>query len=1554
VAKEVIQKATEWSERFIDKGGVECLIKLIMNSDFNDCTQGNLVKQCISLRIELLAVFLKQRPTLLNADDGVGALVKKLIMFLQIVILGNDDDESAVADDGNSLLCEEERPVLKRIRSASTGSLEPPTTNSSSSSVQKLEKKRTRRARFEKYFVSQLKDTSAGENSFEINVPVGADDESECSEIIQDVDALLVDNVMAVLRIIYYEQPTVLTNVILDKQCHSLWEDILFVSLLQSPSSSLRESMSSGVLSLCGCESCDQTLKVPNDDGEVPQLSQFFFGHLLLLLPHSSLEMVNCAEYFKLLSDLVGEPRAFTFRDIWRMNDIVLDEGEFPALAVVPSLSDQRLASQFHVNVPLLFETLVDMVFDHNVHEKSEEDDDIYFQGLLLAFKSFLTAIVCSKNNDLQQDVLKSFMVNLGVTQHLIEELFHNCLFSNHYVSVGHFERVHQDVSGKIRYPKCKSAGSRKNAFDLLNILSTESSNFDLMLQLSRSHHLIDADGKEADDYCEKSLLKYSHAVSVPKSSSGYVGILNPSCVCYLNSTLQQLFHVTSFRRGILETTTESSLGSAEAKNDMMLQLQFLFASLQESDQAFVDPKPFCFSFKDWDGRPTNVSIQQDASEFLAKFFQQVENAVMGSHSEGVLKDTFLGTISNELLATAADGTLRRSERPEPFYVLSVPVGRGTSDGNHCLTDALTSFISGEQVDYTWESEVDPEKNNNRIDIGSGVIQEPAKPAILKEHLPTTKRASIKQLPNHLIIHLKRFDFNFETMQQIKINDKFSYPEHLDMFPYTVLGRQEQDANMGSSDEVVCPSATSPGTVPYPTREECQYVLAGVVVHVGTAHSGHYYSLVKDRNSDTSTSWFELNDSFVSEFDIDDLESETFGGVDDSKVATQVGSAAAISAAKDKLRTKNAFLLVYDRVLPNNITEIKVESDVHGALVPASILESIQKENLSFWNTKSIFDPMYYGFLTEVVLSGAAKVFDSDIKDLSPGLMYPLLDFIVNVIFGTFAQAKSLTHVKTWSLWLVDRMRRRPALAYWLLQMLGCVGQCSYDKKNMLCALLLNCEEKEIRLCGKKIVSVAIVIVASDAQSCQPLKSLQQHENNSDDSDIGPVLSEGDSVCLQVVDHMMCNLLGDAQCKWRNIDVFFAPISVLAKNSATCCAVMQKRDYLATLLSFFLCQDSPYPELVSNVDPKNVKARAMCEGNQTADFSSLLGAVGAILLRSDQIKLRTNGENDIFSESTGNDKIESEGCSASTSGGDVTLPHSESYSMSSKSLNMMRSSIFFYRLLKVLGTSVTVPIVLKILQFVLKDSKELTEACTKIIISAMKKEDGIGLKAPIRCAMVLCQIKDSIQGWRVSYVMQQVVIEIKSNIQYVQATDTSITMFLRICKHAPASVEWFRLNYSARLTWLENYLLTRKGGILPQKSMLWKPIKTASGSNSKVVDKSPQGIAAATAAVKLQAELNLQLIKRVVNKGKVNNGDGYSKFFSVKFSSVGVASGGYDSDDDPADLVGMRIQVQWKSTFYPGEVASFDIQSNLHMVHFDDGEKVACNLRVKVWSLLID
>ena len=88
------------------------------------------------------------------------------------------------------------------------------------------------------------------------------------------------------------------------------------------------------------------------------------------------------------------------------------------------------------------------------------------------------------------------------------------------------------------------------------------------------------------------------------KSSTGYVGIKNLGCICYMNSLFQQLFMVSSLRYSLLQVPETPS---ADKDENMFYQLQLLFAGLLKSEKQYVNPKGFCHAFKDWDGNPTNV-----------------------------------------------------------------------------------------------------------------------------------------------------------------------------------------------------------------------------------------------------------------------------------------------------------------------------------------------------------------------------------------------------------------------------------------------------------------------------------------------------------------------------------------------------------------------------------------------------------------------------------------------------------------------------------------------------------------------------------------------------------------------------------------------------------------------------------------------------------------------------------------------------------------------------------------------------------------------------------
>lgn len=60
------------------------------------------------------------------------------------------------------------------------------------------------------------------------------------------------------------------------------------------------------------------------------------------------------------------------------------------------------------------------------------------------------------------------------------------------------------------------------------------------------------------------------------KQASGYVGLKNFGCTCYMNSLLQQLYMIPDLRAQVLNV----GLGEDQSDNNLLHQLQVLFANL--------------------------------------------------------------------------------------------------------------------------------------------------------------------------------------------------------------------------------------------------------------------------------------------------------------------------------------------------------------------------------------------------------------------------------------------------------------------------------------------------------------------------------------------------------------------------------------------------------------------------------------------------------------------------------------------------------------------------------------------------------------------------------------------------------------------------------------------------------------------------------------------------------------------------------------------------------------------------------------------------------------
>lgn len=287
--------------------------------------------------------------------------------------------------------------------------------------------------------------------------------------------------------------------------------------------------------------------------------------------------------------------------------------------------------------------------------------------------------------------------------------------------------------------------------------------------------------------------------------------------------------------------------------------MQSLFAHLELSERMDYNPKPFCFSFKEFDGNPTNTAEQKDAQEFLNVLFDRLDNALKPTERKYLLSGIFGGKQCNQMVCSEC-GKIK--ERMEDYYNLSLTIKDiGT------VEEALKKQVEGEIIsDYQCDG------CNKKVDL--------------------SKRTLITETPNVLIVHLGRLVFNFDTFRNDKVNKMVKFPKVLDLKPFSYYDVMEKEGRLNKDgdkpDENDDEEKAEEDTEKKEDDEEpiniieddCfEYKLVGVNVHSGTANAGHYWSYINtNRGTDEKENdggewiqtdkdpWMEFNDSRVTDW----------------------------------------------------------------------------------------------------------------------------------------------------------------------------------------------------------------------------------------------------------------------------------------------------------------------------------------------------------------------------------------------------------------------------------------------------------------------------------------------------------------------------------------------------------------------------------------------------------------------------------------------------------------------------------------------------------------
>ncbi|XP_056156185.1 protein piccolo-like [Lampris incognitus] len=259
-----------------------------------------------------------------------------------------------------------------------------------------------------------------------------------------------------------------------------------------------------------------------------------------------------------------------------------------------------------------------------------------------------------------------------------------------------------------------------------------------------------------------------------------YYGLVNQGATCYLNSVLQIFYMTTEFREAVERHCDENPRSSTIDR-----QLTKVFSSLKSEA---TDTRPITRKLG-----IDRVSVQRDAAEYFEKILRMASPEA---------SKVFHGELR---YITACSRCANSKEEVSAFWNLPIPL-ETSHVGDYSVMDGIDAFFCTTKL--TGDNQMYCDSCDTKADA--------------------TIECQIKTPPEALMLLLKRFDFNYDYMKYIKIDQRVA----------------------------VSTTVQIPG--------DHIYELYTVVNHYGNLTGGHYTATIKPQHDDC---WYEFNDSWVTQLD---------------------------------------------------------------------------------------------------------------------------------------------------------------------------------------------------------------------------------------------------------------------------------------------------------------------------------------------------------------------------------------------------------------------------------------------------------------------------------------------------------------------------------------------------------------------------------------------------------------------------------------------------------------------------------------------------------------